>query len=115
MKSPHSEEPAAPAAAPSYTGGQIDEAAQRQYHALRAVLKAEKDVYDVLELSRRADGKWLYLVQTPLDWVFPKYVIGVTDVEAQSVELKFQCGALWSAQAAWDRIRHGRDLIEDDA
>lgn len=92
-----------------YSGGPIDEAGARQYAALRKLIKAEADVYDVLELARRSDGKWLYMIQCPLAWVYPKFVIGITDVENESVDFLFKCGAEWSARAEWDRQRYGTE------
>lgn len=91
-----------------FSGGEISEAHKRQYVALRNALQKEPDVHAVLELARQTDGRWLYLIETPFV-SFPKFVIGRTDVENESVDLLFRCGAEWSARAEWDRIRHGKE------
>lgn len=91
------------------SGGEIPAAEVAAYQALRAKLKAQPDVYEVIHLVRRADGMWNYLIQTPLAWVFPKYVIGVTNEHLEGGELLMQTGARWSADAHWDRIHHGKD------
>ncbi len=95
--------------APSYSGGEMEENYQRQYVALRNLIAKQSDVYSVLELYRQVDGKWLYLIQTPFV-TFPKFVIGRTDVENESVEILLRCGSEWSARAEWDRQRYGAEV-----
>lgn len=99
--------PIADKPAVSLTGGKISEEDEQAWHSMRRKLKASDEVYDVLELSRRCDGKWLYLIQCPLSWVFPKYVIGLTDADVTAAEQVFQSGAEWSAKMEWHKLRHG--------
>lgn len=89
------------------TGGRLAADTEAEYHALRALIKAEEDVSDILELAKDENGKWLYLIRTPLDWVFPKYVIGQTDELNENPVVLMRCSAVWSAQAEWDRLTLG--------
>ena len=92
-----------------YSGGEMAENYQRQYVALRNLIQREADVHAVLELARMADGKWMYLIQTPfVTW--PKFVIGLTDVENESVEFWLRCGSEWSARVEWDRLDCGMEV-----
>lgn len=93
------------------SGGRLAAATESEYFALRALIKAEEDVTDILELAKRADGSWLYLIRTPLDWVFPKYVIGRTDAANESPVPLAKCSALWSARAEWDRLTLGKNPL----
>jgi hypothetical protein len=92
----------------SLTGGELPPEERRQYVELRDRIQKEPDVLLVHALARQADGRWLYLVETPYI-TFPKFVIGRTDLSNESVELLFRCGAEWSARAEWDRLRHGKE------
>ena len=92
-----------------YSGGEMEENYRRQYVALRNLIQREADVHAVLELSRQADGRWMYLIQTPFV-TFPKYVIAITDVENESVEIFLRCGSEWSARAEWDRLECGTEV-----
>lgn len=94
--------------APCYSGGEMDETYRRQYVALRNFIQREADVHAVLELARMPAGKWMYLIQTPFV-TFPKFVIGVTDVENESAEILLRCGSEWSARAEWDRLECGTE------
>lgn len=103
-----------PDPSPRFSGGEIPIDHQRQYVALRNLLQKEADVHQVLELSRQSDGKWMYLIQTPYV-TFPKYVIGRTDVENESVDILFRCGAEWSARSEWDKRRYGQAPGSEEA
>ncbi len=92
----------------SLTGGELAAADRMAYCQMLALIRAEGDVHAVLELARMADGRWLYLIETPFI-TFPKFVIGRTDSTNEWVEVLFRCGAEWSARAEWDRLRHGKD------
>lgn len=89
------------------SGGRVSAKTESEYHSIRRLIKAESDVHDVLELSRQKDGSWLYLIQTPLAWVFPKYVIGKTDLANESPVVLVRCSAEWSVRAEWDRMTLG--------
>jgi hypothetical protein len=97
----------APSASVGLSGGQISPADREEISMMRARIKGEADVYDVLELSRRCDGTWLYLIRTPLEWTFPAYVIGRCNAELTEVSPMFKCAAEWSARAEWHKHRHG--------
>lgn len=86
------------------SGGRVSRKTESEYHALRRLLKAEPDVHDVIELAKDAAGHWLYLIRTPLDWVFPRFVIGSTDALNEAPEILLRCSAEWSARAEWDRL-----------
>ena len=98
-----------PKTPPSYSGGEMDENYQRQYVALRNLIQREADVHAVLELASQADGRWIYLIQTPFV-TFPKFVIGLTDVENEEVEIFMRFGSEWSARAEWDRLDCGMEV-----
>lgn len=91
------------------SGGRLAAETEAEYHALRARIKAEPDVTDILELAKRRDGSWLYMIRPPLDWVFPKYVIGRTDLMNENPVPLAKCSALWSARAEWDRLTLGKN------
>ena len=85
------------------SGGRVSAKTESEYHALRRLIKAEPDVHDVLELAKDDSGQWLYLIRTPLEWVFPKYVIGSTDAKNEKPQVLVRCSAEWSALAEWNR------------
>jgi hypothetical protein len=72
-------------------------------------ISAQDDVREVLELSHRCDGTFLYMIETPFLNSFPRYVIGTCDRQLGDVRPVFRCGARWSADAEWHRLRHGKN------
>ena len=90
------------------TGGRLAAEIEAEYHALRAMIKAEPDVYDVLELAMDATGRWLYLIQCPLEWVFPKFVIGMTNATNDDARPLVRCSARWSADEEWAKLTTGK-------
>jgi len=97
------------------SGGPVPAAHAEEYQALRALIKKHSDVYDVLGLYRREDGMWVYFIQTPLDWVSPKYVIGTTDAQNENFRANVRCDAEWTARAEWSRIELNKGIIHPPA
>lgn len=98
-----------PAEGHKQSGGEIPAEQRAEYVRLRGLIKREDDVFDVIALSRRCDGVWLYYIRTPFV-SFPKYVIGETDAENAAPRPTFRSGTEWSAAAEWDRLRHGKGV-----
>lgn len=91
------------------TGGRLSAAIEAEYHALRALIKARPDVYDVIELAKDDSGRWLYLIQCPLEWVFPKFVIGDTDTKNETPVPLVRCSARWAAEDEWVKLTTGKE------
>lgn len=75
------------------------------FERLQALIEQESDVFHIHALTERLDGSFVYLIQTPFA-TFPKYVVGITDAENTSPIIHLCCGALWSAESAF------QDLIQ---
>jgi hypothetical protein len=92
------------------SGGEIPLEQRAEYIRLRDLIKREEDVFDVIALSRRCDGTWLYYIRTPFV-SYPKFVIGETTAENEvTLPPLFRSGMQWSADAEWDRLRHGKGV-----
>jgi hypothetical protein len=71
---------------------------------LDALIKAEPDVFRLVDLVQLVDGKFLYQIETPFAG-FPKYVIGSTDAENKAPHILLKCGTEWAADEAWRGFR----------
>lgn len=89
------------------SGGEMPADQREEYIRLRDLIKRGDDVFDVIALSRRCDGTWLYFIKTPFV-SFPKFVIGETTTDNANPTPLFRSGARWSADAKWDELRHGK-------
>lgn len=87
---------------PRTSGGEIQES--EATHALRSLIQGEHDVRRIVDLIETADGKFLYLIETPFQ-TFPRFVIGQTDVENRSPKILLKCGSEWAADEAWRGFR----------
>lgn len=101
--------PIEPKKSPLLSGGEVapDIAALRLEMITK--ISAQDDVREVIELSHRCDGTFLYLIETPFLNSFPRYVIGTCDRQLENVKPLFRCGARWSADAEWHLLRHGKN------
>ena len=86
------------------SGGPISAKEESEYHALQKLILSESDVFDLVQLARYSPDKWIYMIRTPLDWVSPKYVIGLTDSKNEVVQPLFKCDAYWSAESKWSEL-----------
>jgi hypothetical protein len=89
------------------SGGEIPEESAGLRLEMISKISQGDDVREVIELAHRCDGTFLYLIETTFINSFPRYVIGTCDRKLENVSLLFRCGARWSADAEWHRLRHG--------
>jgi len=84
------------------SGGEFQKSPE--HIALEAIIKAEPDVFRLVDLVQLVDGKFLYQIETPFGG-FPKYVIGSTDAENRNPHILLKCGSEWAADEAWRGFR----------
>lgn len=70
-----------------------------QLEALRLLIVQQPDVKKLLRLEKFGAG-FRYQIETPFA-TFPKFVIGVTDIEFEMVRLAHRCGLIESSDRAW--------------
>lgn len=70
---------------------------------LRDLLLREQDVKAVRALQPLADGRALYLIETPF-MTFPKFAIGSTNEAIDDVRLISTCSAIWAAEERFAEI-----------
>jgi len=68
---------------------------------LRRRLLNQDGVFAVHDIEPHGDRPGLYFYLIECTYVFPRFVIGLTDVDLETAKPLFQSGALWSAQDAW--------------
>lgn len=94
---------------PLLSGGEVLPEAAALRLEMISKISAQDDVREVLDLSHRCDGTFLYLIETPFLNSFPRFVIGTCDRKLEDVKPIFRCGARWSAEAKWYELRHGEN------
>jgi hypothetical protein len=90
------------------SGGEFRESAAAQ--SLRKLIQGEFDVRRIVHLAERANGKFLYMIETPFQ-TFPRFVIGTTNADNSEVHHIFKSGSEWSAQKTWEELRHVADPL----
>lgn len=73
----------------------------RQVYVLAARMEAEADVVKVIGLRPFSPGRFLYLVETPLE--YPRFTVGTTDAELERVVMFMGCGEYWLAAEEYKR------------
>jgi len=70
---------------------------------LRSLILDCPDVDTLHRLTRLADGRFLFLVETPfLTW--PRFVVGDADALNDAPVLRLRCGRLESAEEHYDEV-----------
>lgn len=84
------------------TGGESPKT--ESFLRLETLIKAEPDVFALIDLYERADGTFLYFIETPFA-SFPKFVIGRTDAENLAPQIIHKTATKWGAEIIWDETR----------
>jgi hypothetical protein len=82
-----------------FTGGPAPDREARL--DLRRALLAMDGVFAVHDIEPHGEkhGFYFYLIETT--FIFPRFTLGLANIEDMTATILFQSGALWSAQDAW--------------
>lgn len=77
--------------------------AETEFARLIRLIRSQPDVERLHRLHRLPSGRYRYLIETPFQ-TFPRYVVGTTDRDNNTIHIEAKCGQPANAQRLFDTL-----------